>query len=64
MSTEGTMAKKVPVLIYSRVCGYFQPVSQWNNGKRAEFKDRYDALNHKFIYQGKNDDTKAIQRSI
>ena len=26
--------------IYSRVCGYFRPVSNWNRGKQAEFKAR------------------------
>lgn len=26
--------------IYSRVVGYIRPVSQWNKGKQAEFKDR------------------------
>jgi len=26
--------------VYSRVVGYIRPVSQWNNGKREEFKDR------------------------
>lgn len=26
--------------IYSRVCGYFRPVSNWNQGKREEFRDR------------------------
>ena len=26
--------------IYSRVCGYFRPVSNWNQGKREEFKER------------------------
>ena len=31
---------KVPVDIYSRVVGYFQPIRQWNAGKKAEFKDR------------------------
>ena len=30
----------VPCEIYSRVVGYFRPVSQWNPGKRAEFWDR------------------------
>ena len=25
---------------YSRVIGYFRPVSNWNRGKQAEFKDR------------------------
>lgn len=26
--------------IYSRVVGYIRPVNYWNNGKKAEFKDR------------------------
>ena len=26
--------------VYSRVVGYIRPVSQWNKGKRSEFKDR------------------------
>ncbi len=26
--------------VYSRVVGYFRPISQWNNGKRSEFNDR------------------------
>ncbi len=25
---------------YSRVCGYFRPVSNWNAGKKQEFADR------------------------
>ena len=25
---------------YSRVVGYFRPVSSWNTGKQEEFKDR------------------------
>jgi anaerobic ribonucleoside-triphosphate reductase len=31
---------------YSRVCGYFAPVKQWNKGKREEFKERkmYDVI--------------------
>ena len=31
---------KIPTEIYSRVCGYFRPTKQWNNGKQEEFKDR------------------------
>ncbi len=27
--------------VYSRVVGYFRPVQQWNEGKRAEFKQRH-----------------------
>jgi len=26
--------------VFSRVVGYIRPVSQWNEGKEAEFKDR------------------------
>jgi ribonucleoside-triphosphate reductase len=26
--------------IYSRVCGYFRPISNWNKGKKSEFNDR------------------------
>ena len=26
--------------VYSRVCGYFRPVSNWNRGKQEEFKER------------------------
>ena len=31
---------KVPCLVFSRVCGYMQPVQSWNIGKQQEFKDR------------------------
>ena len=30
----------IPVMTYSRVCGYYQPTQQWNKGKQSEFKDR------------------------
>lgn len=26
--------------VFSRCCGYFRPVKNWNKGKREEFKDR------------------------
>lgn len=26
--------------VYSRVCGYHRPVSNWNQGKKEEFKER------------------------
>lgn len=26
--------------VYSRVTGYFRPVSSWNKGKQEEFKER------------------------
>jgi len=31
--------------VYSRVVGYYRPVQNWNNGKRAEFADRLE-----FVY--------------
>lgn len=30
----------MPTECYSRVCGYFRPVANWNKGKKEEFKDR------------------------
>ncbi|MDR1110263.1 MAG: ribonucleoside triphosphate reductase [Deltaproteobacteria bacterium] len=37
-----------PTDIYSRVVGYYRPVSRWNDGKQAEFKMRttYTGLNN------------------
>ena len=26
--------------VYSRVCGYFRPVTNWNRGKQEEFRER------------------------
>jgi len=26
--------------VYSRVCGFFRPVQQWNRGKKEEFRNR------------------------
>lgn len=31
---------KVPCEVYSRVVGYFRPVSRWNQGKAKEFTNR------------------------
>ena len=28
--------------VYSRVVGYIRPVSQWNEGKQAEYQDRLE----------------------
>ena len=34
--------------VFSRVCGYFRPVCNWNRGKQEEFKERktYKATHH------------------
>ena len=31
---------KIETEIFSRISGYFRPVSQWNRGKKEEFKER------------------------
>jgi len=28
--------------VYSRVCGFFRPVANYNNGKAQEFSDRHN----------------------
>lgn len=38
--------------VYSRVMGYHRPVSDWNEGKRQEYKDR------KLFKEPKNDNQK------
>jgi anaerobic ribonucleoside-triphosphate reductase len=42
--------------VYSRIVGYIRPVSQWNKGKKQEFKDRKTYINGKELDQG-NDRT-------
>jgi anaerobic ribonucleoside-triphosphate reductase len=32
--------KKIVTEVYDRVCGYFRPTSQANNGKREEISQR------------------------
>ena len=32
--------KRTKCEVYSRIVGYLRPVSQWNEGKEAEFYDR------------------------
>ena len=32
--------KKIPCEVYSRIVGYFRPISEWNKGKKEEYKDR------------------------
>jgi len=34
------VSKKQKCEVYSRVVGYLSPVSEWNDGKQAEYKDR------------------------
>ena len=32
--------RKIPVLTYSRVSGYYNPIQNFNKGKKEEFKER------------------------
>lgn len=32
--------KRQPCEVFSRIVGYIRPVSQWNDGKQAEFAQR------------------------
>lgn len=34
------MKKGIPCEIYSRIVGYYRPVSSWNVGKTQEYKER------------------------
>lgn len=38
----GSRLKRQKCEIYSRVVGYLRPVTQWNEGKQAEFHDRQE----------------------
>ena len=40
MSGELRTERRVPLTNYSRVCGYYAPVQNFNLGKKAEFYDR------------------------
>lgn len=41
MKEERTQkVKVVPCEVYSRVVGYYRPVTSWNDGKRREFEER------------------------
>ena len=34
--------KKVPCEVYTRIVGYYRPVSNWNAGKQREYKERVE----------------------
>jgi hypothetical protein len=45
--------------VYSRVSGYFRPVTQWNKGKKEEFSER-QYLNLSQINMERTDEHKRI----
>ena len=40
VKTTSRIVKKVPCEVYSRVVGYYRPITNWNLGKQQEFKER------------------------
>jgi len=38
--TKTQVLKRQPCEVFSRIVGYIRPVSQWNDGKQAEFAQR------------------------
>jgi len=51
------VARKTKCQVYSRVTGYLSPISQWNEGKKAEWEDRknYEAAGGKKFAGGEFD---------
>ena len=43
------MSKKIICEIWSRVCGFYRPTSQYNKSKKSEFNDRKTYSIKKFI---------------
>jgi len=50
--------KMIPCEVYSRVVGYFRPVSQWNTGKQQEFKERKTVNLKFFLSKGEKNGSK------
>ncbi len=52
--------------VYSRITGYYRPVQNWNDGKRAEFADRkvYDIENSKLVEKKKEECSCKMEKSV
>ena len=50
----------MPCEIFSRVTGYFRPISNWNDGKREEFNDRVAFNEKKSIASSKEMEALAV----
>lgn len=53
--------RRIRCEVYSRVVGYFRPIDNWNDGKKAEFHDRrtYDAtkaMRHAIVHGDGDED--------
>lgn len=53
---RSALAVKKNCEIFSRIVGYLRPVSQWNEGKQAEFKLRTTFDTKKEYHQSKHQD--------
>lgn len=40
VSKKNIELRRVACEVYSRVCGYMRPVSNWNDSKKSEYHDR------------------------
>jgi hypothetical protein len=40
--------------VYSRIVGYYRPIKNWNDGKRAEFSDRKEFIVDKSLVNNTN----------
>jgi ribonucleoside-triphosphate reductase len=61
--------KIIPVECYSRVVGFFRPVSHWNKGKKEEFRERVEysfkaALQSTLQAQAEADKKREIKREV
>lgn len=48
--------------VYSRIVGYFRPISNWNAGKKEEFKERKTFVEDKALNNELK--TKPIQQEL
>jgi ribonucleoside-triphosphate reductase len=47
------MVKAMPCETYSRIVGYFRPISNWNVGKKEEYNDRQELILNKEEFKTK-----------
>lgn len=40
VNIKANQKKKIPCIIYTRVCGYPRPIADFNKGKKQEYDDR------------------------
>ncbi len=68
VNKNGEEIERQPCEIFTRVMGYYRPVSQFNTGKKAEFYSRTffkedKSMNSDFIKQYQNAEDKTQTKS-